>query len=163
MYQRRILQIIWHIQDALAPFERLFRGIYQQSYISLGQHRVNSSSLLKAGNWDRTKSDHIVTRGFALTEGKPLNIEHQFVFRDYTGSREIDSNLVLSISWKLTGESLSQSVAIDQEEIAELAESIPYSELQDGVIDRDLFVAKVMTHVMRRIVNLSEGAEKTKG
>ncbi|MYC06448.1 MAG: ATP-binding protein [Chloroflexi bacterium] len=157
VYQRRILQIIWHIQNALAPFERLFRGIYQQSYISLGQHRVNSSSLLTSGNWDRTKSDHIVTRGFSLTEDKPLNIEHQFVFSDYTGSREIDSNLILSISWKLSGESLSQSVAIDQEGIAELEESISYSELQDGVIDRDLFVAKIMTHIMGRIVNLSEG------
>ena len=163
VYHTRILQIISDVQDALVPFERLFRRSYQLTYIAFGQHRVNSGSLLTAGNWDRTKREHIVTRGFALTEDKPLNIEHRFVFRDYTGSREIDSDLVLSISWKLAGENLSQSVAIDQEGIAELGESIPYSELEDGVMDRDLFVAKVMTHVMRRIVDLSEGAEKIKG
>ena len=155
VYQRRILQIIGHLQNALIPFEGLFRNIYQQSYISFGEHRVNSSSLLTVGNWNRTKIDHIVTRSFELSEDKPLNIEHQFVFRNYTGSREIDSDLVLSISWKLASENLSQTVAIDRERIAELEDSVPYTELNDGVIDRDLLVAKIMTRIMERIVNVS--------
>ena len=155
VYMTRILRVIWDLQDALVPFEKLFRDIYQQSYISFGQHRINSSELLTAGNWDQTKSQHIVTQGFKLSEDKPLNIEHRFVFRDYVGIQEIASDLVLSISWKLAGESLSRTVTINQEAIAELEESIPYSELEDRIVDRDLIVAKIMTDVMRQIVGLS--------
>ena len=155
VYMTRILRVIRDLQNKLVPFEKLFRDIYQMSYISFGQHRINSSELLTAGNWERTKSQYIVTQGFELSEDKPLNIEHQFVFRDYTGSSGIDSDLVLSILWKLASESLSRTVTINREVTTELEESIPYSELEDRIVDRDLIVAKIMTHIMQQIVSLS--------
>ena len=128
----RILRVIWDLQNKLVPFEKLFRDIYQMSYISFGQHRINSSELLTAGNWERTKSQHIVTQGFELSEDKPLNIEHQFVFRDYAGSSGIDPDLVLSILWKLASESLSRTVTINREVITELEESIPIQNWKIG-------------------------------
>ena len=155
VYNTRISRIIRDLQDTLVPFERLFRDIYQQSYISVGQHRTNSSGLLASGNWERTKSQYIVTQGFKLSEDKPLNIEHQFVFRYYTGSQEIASDLVLSILWRFAGESLSRTVTINQEAIAELEESILYSELEARVVDIDLTVAKIVTRLMEQIVGLS--------
>ena len=157
VYMTRILRLIWDLEDALGPFEKLFRDTHQISYISFRGRETNSSGLLQAGNWERTKTQYIVTQGFKLKDDNPLNIEHQFVFSGHTGNLELESDLVLSISWQLASESLTRKVSINQEFLPELEDSILYFELGDRSVDTDLTVAKIMTGLMERMINSSGG------
>ena len=155
VYNTRILPILLDLEDALTLFERLFRRFHQGSYISSGQHSVNSSELLKAGYWERTKEQYIVTQGFRLSEERPVTIEHRYVLGDYAGSSERVFDVVLSISWKFGDESLSRTVTVNQEAVAELEVSTLYSELETRTVDKDMAVAKIMTYVMQQVVSLS--------
>ena len=155
VYNTRILPILLDLEDALTLFERLFRRFHQGSYISSGQHSVNSSELLKAGYWERTKEQYIVTQGFRLSEERPVTIEHRYVLGDYAGSSERVFDVVLSISWKFDDESLSRTVTVNQEAVAELEVSTLYSELETRTVDKDMAVAKIMTYVMQQVVSLS--------
>ena len=157
VYRSRILPLLEDLQNTVVPFERLFRNFSQISYVSLGQDTTNSSELLKVGHWERTKRQHIVTQGFKLSAEMPLKLEHQLVFRDYTGSSRISFNVVVSVMWQLRDERLSRTVTINQETIPELEESIGYAELETRSADLDRTVANIAAHIMRQTVSLSGG------
>ena len=156
-YNTQILPVLPDLEGALAIFGGLFRTFHQESYISIGTHDVNSGDLLRSGSWERTKAQHIVSRGFVLSEDRPLNIEHRYVFSDYTGNSETEFALEVSICWTFGSESLSRTVTINQGANAELEAHIGYSELEDRIVDKDTIVAKIGTQIMRQIASLLTG------
>ena len=95
--------------------------------------------------------------GIQLIEDRPLNIEHQFLFSEYTGDSGRNFGLGVYIYWRFGGESLTHTVTINQEAIADLEVFIRYSELEDGTVDKDMTVAKIGTHIMWQIVSLPAG------
>ena len=65
--------------------------------------------------------------------------------------------MVVYIYWRFGGESLSRTVTINQEAIANLEVFIRYSELEDRTMGKDMTVAKIGTYIMRQIVSLPAG------
>ena len=148
--------------DGLGPTlgplaEALFRTSTQQSYVMIGKNSANSSSLLETRNWEHTRSQYIVGDGFQLSSTRQLELKHVYTFRDYIGRGSRGFDVVLSISWCLDGESLKQSVAIDESRIPALETTIAYEGLDVTNAAVEHTVAEVGGRIMRRVGELSAG------
>ncbi len=141
--------------DFRSHIENLFRVSNQISYVKLGQNESNSSELLKAGSWKRTKNQYIVSRGFKLTDSRPVELRHHYTFRDYTGTGDAVFNLVLVITWRLGGESVSRSVTLNGLPIPQLGIHITYTDLDAQGADTDHTIAEIGKLMMAQINALS--------
>jgi hypothetical protein len=158
VYRTHIRPTLDGLESACKPLaDELFGVFHHISYVKLGQDNSNSSELLKVGNWERTKSQYIVTRGFNLNDGRLLELRQEYTFRGYTGRGGNEFNVVVSVEWKLGGESFSRYVTINATPIPELEDCIRYSELDTRSAEVDHTIAETTAGVMRQIDTLSNG------
>ena len=144
------------LEPTLGPLaDMLFRTSTQQSSVMIGKNSVNSGSLFKTRNWERTKSQYIVGDGFRLSSTRQLELKHVHAFRDYIGRGSVGFDVVLSISWCLDGDSLKQSVAIDESRVPALETTIAYERLHVTNAAVENTIAEVGGRIMRRIGQLS--------
>ena len=144
------------LEPTLGPLANaLFRRSSQASFVRLDNAESNSSSLLEARHWETTKARHIVSQGFRLSRSRPLELRHLYRFGNYTGRGSAGFNVELAMVWRLDGERLTRSIAIDGSPLPELAASVPYEGLDGGNRAMDSTVAEIGGRIMRRIGELS--------
>lgn len=133
----------------------LFRDFVTNSSLKFGSTNVNSSSLLEAGNWEKTKNRYIVKRGFELSSTRRLEVIHKFTFTGYNQPGQVDFGLVVGVAWSLGGEGVSRRVAIDEESIPRLDTRIPYSDLGNRSAKIDQAVVAILKGIKNEIQNRS--------
>ena len=155
-FSGHIRPVLDGLEPTLGPLANaLFRRYSQVSFVGLDNAESNSSSLLETRHWETTKARHIVSQGFRLSRSRPLELRHLYRFGNYTGKGNAGFNLDLAIVWRLDGERVTRSIAIDGSPLPELAASVPYERLGDGNWAIDSTVAETGGRVMRRIGELS--------
>ena len=156
VYRGLIRPTIEGLESTCRPLgEGLFRAFGQVSCVALGQDEAKSSDLLKPGNWERTKRQHIFAYEFKLSDDTPLKLRHGFSFDGYTGIGRNGFGLVLSIEWTLGGERVSRRVTIDETPVPQMETSIAYPELDTRSTETDHTVAEIIGRIMMRIDALS--------
>ena len=149
-YSRYIRPMLDGLQTTLGPLsDALFRNSTQISYVTLDGTETNSSSLLEARRWERTKAEYIVSDGFKLGRDRPLCLKHVYTLQDYIGRGNAGFNVALSVWWTLDGESLTRSVDIDGVLLPELGVKIAYEELDREHTAVGQAVAVASGHIMR--------------
>ena len=155
-FSRHIRPVLDGLEPTLGPLANaLFRRYSQASFVRLDNAESNSSSLLEARHWETTKAKNIVSQGFRLSRSRPLELRHLYRFGNYTGKGRVGFNVELAIVWRLDGERLTRSIAIDGSPLPELAASVPYEELGIGNWAIDSTIAEIGGRIMRRIGELS--------
>ena len=135
--------------------EELFRRFVKIGYVKVGQDESNSSGLLEARRWEETKKRYLIGPGFRLTDNRPIELRHDYVFTGYTGSSDVDFNVRLSITWKLNSEYFSRSVSINEARLSELDARITYPQLDRQGADVNHVVAQVLQHLLTEIARRS--------
>ena len=156
VYRALIRPTLDGLESTCRPLgEGLFRAFGQVSYVALGHDEANSSELLKAGNWEWTKQQHIVTYGFKLSDDRPLKLRHEFSFNGYTGIGRNEFDLILSIEWMLGSERVSRRVTVGETPIPQLETEFTYSGLGTRSTEIDHSVAEIIGRLLMRIDALS--------
>ena len=151
-YTRYIRPMLDGLQTTLGPLaDALFRTATQISYLTFDGGETNSSSLLEARHWERTKAEHIVSDGFKLSGDRPLLLKHIYTLRDYTGKGIAGFDVALAIWWTLDGEWLSRSVDVDGVPMPELSARIAYEDLHREHTAVTQAVADTSGQIMRWI------------
>ena len=144
------------LETSLVWSSPLFREFQPSSSIKIGSRTTNSSNLLDSGNWDRTKDNFIAKPGFQLSAGRPVVITRKFTFTVPVHHGDTDFNLVISLTWSLDNEGVTQSVAVDGAPVKRLNERILYSELST----RSAKVDRICSGVLKAIKNEIEKHSK---
>ena len=155
VYNKRIRPTLDELETSLIWASPLFREFQPSSSLKIGSRTVNSGSLLDVGNWDRTKDNYIVKRGFKLSARHPLEITRKFTFTGPIHPRDLDFNLDVSLAWSLDNEGLSQSVVIDGAPIQKLSDRILYSDLGTRSAKVDRICSGILKAIMNEIENRS--------
>ena len=151
-YTRYIRPMLDGLQTTLGPLaDALFRTATQISCLTFDGGETNSSSLLEARHWERTKAEYIVSDGFKLSGDRPLLLKHIYTLRDYTGKGNAGFDVALAIWWTLDGEWLSRSVDVDGVPMPELGARIAYEDLDREHTATAQAVADTSGHIMRWI------------
>ena len=158
VYRTHIRPTLEGLESICRPLaDQLFRYVYPSFTVSHGQHSVQIGGLLEAGDWERSKKQHIVTRGFELNDTLPLELRHIYRFQGYTGRGRSDFNLNLAVEWQLGSERFSRRVTLDEGSLPELEDAFAYSELDTRSGEADRVAAEITASVMREIDRLSSG------
>ena len=156
VYRAHIRPTLDGLESTFKPLgDGLFRASSQTSYITLGHSQANSGELFKAGNWERTKREHILTNNFNLTDDRPLNLMHAYSFSGYTGIGRNHFDLVLSVEWTLGRARVSRHVTIGGTPIPQLETDFAYSELDNLRTEVDHAIAEITGRFLMRIDALS--------
>ena len=110
--------------------------------------------MLSDGRWAATKESWLLSPGFELSDGTPVNIGSRFVLRSYTGRDGPDFSTEINIRWILTAAQVARSVSIDSTEIPALRSTIAYPDLGTTPVDIDRVVAEVARALLDRIAKL---------
>ncbi|MXY44804.1 MAG: ATP-binding protein [Dehalococcoidia bacterium] len=157
VYRKHILPLLDRLESTCKPLgEQLFRDFRQSSYVKLGRQTSNSKELLDVGNWESTKSQHIVIQGFRLSDNRSLELGHDCSFNGYTGVGSNDFNLTLGVKWKFDGERVSRSVTIDRTLVPHLEAYIFYEGLDTQPTDADHAVTEIAKQLMKRVTTQAE-------
>jgi len=90
VYRTHIRPTLEGLESICRPLaDQLFQHVYPSFTVNHGHSRVQIGGLLQAGNWERTKNQHIVTRGFRLNDAPSLELKHIYRFQGYTGRGQI--------------------------------------------------------------------------
>ena len=158
VYRTHIRPTLEGLETICRPLaDQLFRDVNPSFTVNHGQGRVQIGGLLETGNWERTKNQYIVTRGFGLNDAPPLELQHIYRFQGYTGRGRNDFNVNLSVEWKLGSEGFSRRVTLDEGSLPELEDAFTYSELDTRSGEADRVAAEITASVMREIDRLSSG------
>ncbi len=137
------------LESALVHLQELFRRSFCISYI--GQHQVIGGGQFVSTNWERTKQEHFVKRGFKLGDERQIELREEYKFDDYTGGGGSNFGLILSVGWKLGGEGFSFEVAIDGDPLTAPGGQIPFSKLDFGKAEVDQTVEGICQCLMNAI------------
>lgn len=130
VYRKRIRPVLNEIEVGIKLYEPLFHDILPNSCLRFGSVNINSSSLLEAGQWQRTMEHHIGKRGFAFSTERPLEIAHIITFYNYRSSPGNDDfSLIVSLTWDFDKDGFSQSVSVADAPVHELKDRILYTQL----------------------------------
>ena len=137
-YRKYIRPTLDGLETSLTWVSPLFRESNRSSSLKIGSRTTNSSSLLDAGNWNRTKDQFIVKPGFKLIAGRPLEFTREFTFTRPAHDEGLDFNLVVSLTWSLDDKGITQNVVIAGAPVKRLSDRILYSELgtRSAKVDR---------------------------
>ncbi len=145
------------LENALDSLSQLFRDYLRVSYI--GQHQSIGGGLFSVSDWERTKREHIVKRGFKLSDERQIELREEYRFNDYTGRGNSSFGLNLSVAWKLGGEGFSFEVEINGNPLTAIGHRIPYSELDGRGAEVDHTVDAICRCMMGKIVMQSQSPE----
>ena len=101
------------LESSLEHLSQLFRAYHRVSYIGQHQHQGIDGELFSEFEWEWTKQNHIVKRGFKLSDERQIELREEYRFDDYTGGGNSRFDLILYIAWKLGGEGFSFEAVID--------------------------------------------------
>ena len=129
----------------------LFRRTWSVSYLAVDGDETNSSGLLQRSEWERTKQQHLLTRGFTLSDQRKLEIRHEFNFVGYAGKGSGSFNLVITVAWSLGASEYFREVSLNGAPIPQLKACIRYADGEGRHGDLDNTVAKVLETAISEI------------
>ncbi len=135
--------------------ESLFHDFAWSSNARFGPRGTWGTELLEARQWEETKKQHLLGRGFKLRDDRPVELVREYRFTVYTGSSDSDFSVKASLGWKLGSDSLSRSVSVGDTRLSELDARIAYPELHTQGPDIDHVVAQVLQHLLAVIAERS--------
>ena len=160
--------ILDKLENALDSLSQLFRDYLHVSYIEqyqlashLGQHQSIGGGLFSVSDWERTKREHIVKRGFQLSDDRRIELKKRHKFDDYIGkgNSSFSFGLNLSVTWKLGGEGFSFEADINGTPLTAIGHHIPYSELDSRDAEVDHKVEAICRYMMDEIDSWSQRPE----
>ena len=157
VYRTHVRPMLDGLESAFKPLgEELFRTSHRSFSIALGQNAgVDIGGFLEPRNWEKTKNQYILIRGFKLSVDRPLLLKHNCRFNGYTGIGRQDFSLTVSIEWQLDDKGVSRRVIVDDTPTSQLEDRTSYSELDILPVNVDHIVAQVVELMMTRIAALS--------
>ena len=162
VYRREIRPTIDELDASFKDtLTMLFRRTCSVSYFVVDGEETNSSGLLQPPNWERTKQQHLVTRGFRLSDQRRLEIRHDFKFVGYTGLGNGSFNLRISVAWSLGASDFIREVTLNGAPIPQLKGRIRYADPEGRHADLDHTVAKVLETAIREISHRSDDRSVT--
>ena len=139
----------------------LFRRTWSVSHFAVEGEKTSSSNLLQRSEWERTKRQHLLRRGFRLSDQRELEIGHDFNFVGYTGKGSGSFNVVISVSWSLGSSEYSREVTLNGAPIPQLKACIRYADREGRHGNLDNAVAKVLETAISEISHRSIGRSVT--
>ena len=139
----------------------LFRSTSSVSYLVVDGEETNSSGLLQPRQWERTKQQYLVTRGFRLSDQQRVEIRHDFNFVGYTGNGNGSFNVVISVAWRLGASEYRRDVSLNGAPIPQLKACIRYADGEGHHGDLDNTVAKVLETAIGEISHRSTSRSVT--
>ena len=157
VFRMEVRTTIDGLERSLKTLAPLFRQARTSAFVAVGGRRVQSSDLLEARHWNRTKEEHIVARGYSLDDAKLIELGHEFRFEEYTGKGNRPFNLTLSVVWKLGGEEFRREIAVDGRPIPDLQISGRYVDLESRSSNVDRMCADALREAFAEIERRSGG------
>lgn len=153
-YRTHIRPVLDGLDYRCKQVEELFHNIDGFLYITSGG-QSNSFLSKKAPNWESMKKQYIAVPGFTLAADRPLELRHDYIFRDYNGRHQTGFSVTLSIVWELDASYMSRRVTIDETPFGELENQVHYSELESRSAEVNHTVTEIVKQTMDRIEFLS--------
>ncbi len=142
------------LEGALDHLSQLFRDYHRISYI--GQNQIIGGGLFSVSDWERTKQEYIVKRGFELSDERQIELREKYRFNHYTRSGNSSFGLILSVGWRLGGEGFLLEAAIDGKPLTAIGHQIAYSELNSRDVAMDHTADGICRCMMEEIDSRSQ-------
>ena len=143
------------LASGLATLSSLFRRHSSIDYVVVGSRMTNGGKLLTAGIWERTKKEYVVNRGFKLANDRKIELRCRQVLTDYTGVGRSDFDVMVTIAWKLSADSFSREITINDRMIPKISDRIVYTKLSRDDYNVDRIVTAILKNVETEIKNRS--------
>ena len=158
VFQLHLRPTLDRLEEVLHRLSELFRARHLVSWIEQF-HRIGGS-LFAGEQWEQTKQQHTMGRGFKLSDERQVQLREDFIFEDYTGRGDSSFGLRLSVIWRLGGDGFTFEAAIDEQPLAEIGRRIPYSELDDRDPELDHTMDRLYKALKNEIVSRSGGSQR---
>lgn len=156
VYRQHIRPVLEAIDGALGEHVvRLFRNYAQSSTVALGRSSLNSSGLLRASEWERTKKDLLVKPGFTLSDDRPVKITQVYHLAAYNRPGDADFGISITLKWSLEAREFSRVAIVNDSTVSRIGERIRYSDLETRSPRADGASSAILTAAMREIEKLS--------
>lgn len=156
VYRQHVRPVLDAIDGALGEHvARLFRNYAQSSTVALGRSSLNSSGLLRASDWERTKKDLLVKPGFTLSDDRPVKITQVYHLADYNRPGDADFGISITLKWSLEARGFSRVAILNDATVSRIGERIRYSDLETRSPRADGASSAILTAAMREIEKLS--------
>ena len=156
VYRQHIRPVLEAIDGALGEHvARLFRNYAQSSTVALGRSSLNSSGLLRASDWERTKKDLLVKPGFTLSDDRPVTITQVYHLADYSRPGDADFGISITLKWSLEARGFSRVAILNDATVSRIGERIRYSDLETRSPRADGASSAILTAAVREIEKLS--------
>ena len=156
VYQMHIRPTLDALETSCRPLVgELFRTVNSSFSVEHSGRGVQIGGFLESGQWERTKQQYFVQRGFTLSDSRSIELTHHYRFDNYTGKGRKDFNVVISVRWQLGAESFTRDVAINDTQVSSLGTRISYFELYKRSAEVDQTVAGVSQGVLQEMERLS--------
>ena len=156
VYHRHIRPVLNALDAALGEHVApLFRKFSRSSTVGFDRREFGSPRLLDTKRWEMTKSEHIATPGFALSDERPLRITHRFRFENYNSPGEPDFSIAASFAWTLKAKGFSRTAAVNDVPLRKIDDRVRYSDLEARSARIDSAVSAMENGVRAEIQKLS--------
>ena len=142
------------LASRLAVLSSLFTIHSSSDYVDVGKNPINGT-LLTASIWERTKKQHIVNRRFKLADDRKLELRCCHTLTEYTGIGGSDFSVVVTIAWKLSADSFSREVTINDTLMPIISDRIVYTKLKSDDYNVTRIVTVILKNVKTQIENRS--------
>ena len=145
------------LESACGPLrEALFHRFNKIGFVKFGQDESSSSGHLEASRWEHTKRQYLTGPGFKLSDSRPIELRHDYLFAGYAGRSDSGFDIRLSVRWTLSGAHLSRSASINDVRLSELDARIAHPDLEKQGADIDHVVAQILQHLKAEIDSRSK-------
>ena len=163
VFETQIVPLLEELQPML---EVLGEGLFDESQMitifSRSGPGTQTFDRIGLVDWQQIKEEHLVQRGFKLSDQVPVKCSCNWRFWTYTGEATETFNVELSIEWTLGGDSFEREVRLgeravyfDEGAIPSLNVIVDYTELGTSSVQANRTAVEVVEVVMGRIDELS--------
>ncbi len=155
VYRIYIRQTLDEVESSLIRrVEQHFRQFSDGSILRLGPITTRSTDLLKLNQWEITKADRIVKKGFNFSDRRELELKHEFRFSDYIHGEGVA--FTITLAWSFNGTGVSQFVSINNSRIEELDRRILYKNLDSQSTRIHATCARILESIIQSLRSIAE-------
>lgn len=156
VYRREIRPTIDEIDASVKDtLSMLFSRTWSVSKLEVDGEKTDSSELLRPAQWERIKQQHLVAKGFRLSDRRKLEIRHNFGFEGYTGQGPGSFNLAISVAWTLGASEFIREVTLNCALIPQVRACIRYADRGGQPRELDSTVAEILETAIGEISSKS--------
>ena len=151
-----------HIHPTLAALDpyisRIGEGLFWRhkrlGYVVRDGAYSKKFDILSDARWDATKDQYVLSSGFSLNDDMPLVLGCWFTLAEYKVGHQF--SIEINVEWSLGATTVARSANVDSIEIAQLAATTAYQDLEKTGLDVDRVVAEIGRSLLDRIAELSK-------